>query len=557
MNFKNMKVGKRLGIGFGLLIVSLIAVGTVAVLELNSINAQVTELVSNRMVKVQLLTEYKDNLNAIARVFRNVALITEKKDAGIEANRIAPLRARNREILAALEKTIILPKARELLNVINDIGGSYSQRVDEVVKLGIRGKPEDTAAATAIIVGDLRVKQGVLFKTVDEFLALQQSIANEIGAKASRSVASTITIVCIIAASASLLGVIIASLISRSITRQLGAEPNELSEVVGRVADGDLTLRMQLRAGDVSSVMAGIERMQNSLMEVVATVREGSETVSTASAQIAQGNQDLSARTENQASALEETAASMEELSSTVRQNADAARQANQLAMTASTVAFKGGELVAQVVETMKGINASSRQISDIIGVIDGIAFQTNILALNAAVEAARAGETGRGFAVVASEVRSLAGRSADASKEIKALIGASVVRVEHGAALVDIAGETMTEVVSSIKRVTDLISEINAASNEQAQGVGQVAEAVAEMDQVTQQNAALVEEMSAAASSMSTQANDLVSAVAVFKLGDEACYASSTAQLRPSAALELKSFAGVAPGKQGNPGPL
>ena len=269
-------------------------------------------------------------------------------------------------------------------------------------------------------------------------------------------------------------------------------------------------------------LLQALAAMQSSLSSVVTTVRSGSEGVATASAEIAQGNNDMSARTESQASALEQTAASMEELSGTVRQNADSARSANQLALSASSVAIKGGEVVAQVVDTMKGINESSRKISDIISVIDGIAFQTNILALNAAVEAARAGEQGRGFAVVASEVRSLAGRSAEAAKEIKMLINASVERVEHGTALVDQAGTTMTEVVNSIKRVTDIMGEISAASNEQALGVAQVGEAVKQMDEVTQQNAALVEEMAAAASSLKNQSSDLVDAVSVFKLGSD-----------------------------------
>ena len=288
------------------------------------------------------------------------------------------------------------------------------------------------------------------------------------------------------------------------------------------IAEGDLTHRVQVQGNDeMGQLLSSLDRMQNQLVSVVSNVRSGSESVATASAEIAQGNHDLSARTEQQASALEETAASMEELGSTVKQNADSARQANQLAMNASTVAIQGGEVVGQVVETMKGINESSRKIADIISVIDGIAFQTNILALNAAVEAARAGEQGRGFAVVASEVRSLAGRSAEAAKEIKSLINASVERVEQGTALVDKAGSTMTEVVSSIRRVTDIMGEISAASSEQSSGVAQVGEAVGQMDQATQQNAALVEQMAAAASSLKSQAQDLVQVVAVFKLND------------------------------------
>ena len=293
--------------------------------------------------------------------------------------------------------------------------------------------------------------------------------------------------------------------------------------VADRLAEGDLTSAVRPAGNDETMrLLKAMDRMQASFGGIVRVVQGNAHSVALSSAEIAQGNHDLSARTESQASALEQTAASMEELSSTVKQNADNARQANQLAMNASTVAVKGGEVVSQVVETMKGINESSRKISDIISVIDGIAFQTNILALNAAVEAARAGEQGRGFAVVASEVRSLAGRSAEAAKEIKGLIGASVTRVEQGTTLVDQAGVTMTEVVSSIKRVTDIMGEISAASNEQSQGVSQVGEAVTQMDQATQQNAALVEQMAAAAGSLKSQASELVQSVAVFRLQDD-----------------------------------
>jgi methyl-accepting chemotaxis protein len=311
----------------------------------------------------------------------------------------------------------------------------------------------------------------------------------------------------------------ISLIIARSIIKQLGGEPTDANAITHSMAMGDLSVNIILRPGDNSSVMHGIKTMRDNVAHIVADVRRSSEGVASSSAEIAQGNNDLSARTEQQASALEETAASMEELSATVKQNADSARLANQLAMNASTVAIQGGEVVGQVVETMKGINESSRKIADIISVIDGIAFQTNILALNAAVEAARAGEQGRGFAVVASEVRSLAGRSADAAKEIKNLINASVERVVYGTTLVNQAGATMTEVVSAIKRATDIMGEISAASNEQSLGVAQVSEAVIQMDRTTQQNAALVEEMAAEARNLKTQAHELVQAVSVFKL--------------------------------------
>ena len=316
--------------------------------------------------------------------------------------------------------------------------------------------------------------------------------------------------------------VLIAIYASWSLSRSVSGGIARAQAIAERIGAGDLSQAVAVEGKDELAAMAlTLRTMQDSLGRVVASVRQGSESVSTASAEIAQGNNDLSARTESQASALEQTAASMEELGSTVKQNADSARSANQLALRASTVAVQGGEVVGKVVETMKGINESSRRIADIISVIDGIAFQTNILALNAAVEAARAGEQGRGFAVVASEVRSLAGRSAEAAKEIKNLINASVERVEQGTALVDQAGETMAEVVSSIRRVTDIMGEISAASSEQAAGVAQVGEAVTQMDQATQQNAALVEQMAAAASSLKSQAQELVGTVAVFKLAN------------------------------------
>jgi len=287
------------------------------------------------------------------------------------------------------------------------------------------------------------------------------------------------------------------------------------------MAEGELSKPIEAGHHDeLGRLLLGLENLRGSLVGVVSKVRRGSESVATASSEIAQGNNDLSARTESQASALEQTSASMEALSTQVKQNANNAQQANQLALNASTVAVQGGEVVAQVVNTMRGINDASRKIGDIISVIDGIAFQTNILALNAAVEAARAGEQGRGFAVVASEVRSLAGRSAEAAKEIKTLINASVEQVTQGTVLVDQAGSTMNEVVTSIRRVTDIMGEISAASTEQSQGVAQVGDAVTQMDQVTQQNAALVEQMAAAASSLKSQAQELVQTVAVFKLG-------------------------------------
>ena len=334
----------------------------------------------------------------------------------------------------------------------------------------------------------------------------------------------------------------VALIISNGIVKPL----SETVQVAQKFAQGDLTVHINdMGKSELGQLNLALRNMQQSLVNLVRNIQSGSQQVANASAEIASGNHDLSSRTESQASSLEETASSMEELGATVRQNADNARTANQLAQSASSVAVRGGEVVAQVVDTMKGINDSSRKISDIISVIDGIAFQTNILALNAAVEAARAGEQGRGFAVVAGEVRSLAQRSAEAAKEIKTLISASVDRVELGSKLVDEAGNTMQEVVASIRRVTDIMGEISAASTEQSMGVSQVGEAVTQMDQVTQQNAALVEEMAAAASSLKNQAEELLNTVNVLKVDGAAV--SSSGQ-RPAAVGPRRAIRDITP---------
>jgi methyl-accepting chemotaxis protein len=411
---------------------------------------------------------------------------------------------------------------------------AYDESRGKLVKLIEDGKVDE---AGTFLLADFQTQQKDYFDAVQAMLSYQEEMMAKDGQTMEDDGAFAKTMTESLTVLAALLAAVIAFFTTRSIT-------GPIADAVGfatKVSEGDLTSTVAVKTHDeTGQLLTAMLQMQQNLVRTVSSVLQGSEGVATASAEIAQGNNDLSARTEQQASALEQTAASMEELSSTVQQNADTARKANQLAMSASSVAIKGGEVVGQVVQTMKGINDSSRKISDIISVIDGIAFQTNILALNAAVEAARAGDQGRGFAVVASEVRSLAGRSAEAAKEIKSLIGASVERVEQGTTLVDQAGVTMTDLVDSIKRVTDLMSEISAASSEQAAGVSQVGEAVTQMDQVTQQNAALVEEMAAAASSLKSQAGELVQTVAIFKIGAGQQVALPKASTRTHASKSL-----------------
>ncbi len=387
----------------------------------------------------------------------------------------------------------------------------YRKLVDDAIDLS---SVDVNTGAAAMQSADAQYR--ILAKQLDEQVA-RENLGVETATDTAAAQAQRTTVVLVIVGTLAATAIVLLSLwIARRIVQPIA----DAVDAAEHMAGGDLTVALQVRGNDeTAQLLQALTGMKQRLAALVGEVRGNAEAVATASAQIASGNNDLSVRTEQQASSLQQTAASMEELGSTVRQNADNAQQANQLAMGATEVAVKGGAVVGRVVDTMKDINDSSKKIADIIGVIDAIAFQTNILALNAAVEAARAGEQGRGFAVVAGEVRNLAQRSAQAAKEIKALINASVERVEQGTALVDQAGSTMDEVVSAIRRVTDIVGEISTASTEQSAGVAQVGEAVSRMDQGTQQNAALVEQSAAAAESLKGQAQQLVQAVAVFKL--------------------------------------
>jgi methyl-accepting chemotaxis protein len=516
MRIGSMTVRLRLTIGFASLCLLMVLILVVGLFSMARIEDGVLSIVEDRVPKTEAVITITTQAEGIATAMRDMLLAPDAGARQKYSDAILQRRAVIVKNFEFLDANLRDEKSKEILKRAEADRDKYVATQDQLIGLLKEDKVDE---AKALLLGELTGAHNAYATTLDELTHFQveamEATAKQ-GVQTYEGARSTMIVLGLLALA---WAVVTGFLITRSLLKELGGEPSDAAGLALAMSQGDFTRTVVLETGDTTSLMANLAVMQGNLAQVVSTVRTGSESVATASAEIAQGNNDLSARTEQQASALEETAASMEELGATVKQNADSAHQANQLATNASAVAVQGGKVVDLVVETMKGINESSRRISDIISVIDGIAFQTNILALNAAVEAARAGEQGRGFAVVASEVRSLAGRSAEAAKEIKTLINASVERVEHGTALVDQAGTTMTEVVDSIRRVTAIMGEISAASGEQANGVAQIGEAVTQMDQVTQQNAALVEEMAAAASSLKSQAQDLVGSVAFFKL--------------------------------------
>ncbi|CAN5378939.1 methyl-accepting chemotaxis protein [soil metagenome] len=520
MKLNNLRIGTRLGGGFAIILLLLASILVVGMWRLDMMSRETRAMMDVPLTKERLTDEWFRNVNVALTRSKAIAKSSDPSLSALFAEEVKASTARGNAITASLQALPTSPDEQKLLDKVNEVRKQYIGARDAIMAAKAAG---NSAEANRIYEGDFTTLAPIYVASMQGYLDHQRKSIDTAAQVIEASATTGETSIAILGGLALLFGVTTALSLTRSITRPIG----EAAELADAVAKGDLSHAVRVEGKDeVASLMGSLAAMNANLHGIVTQVRESADSIEMASGEVATGNNDLSSRTEQQASALEETAASMEELSSTVRQNADNAKKANQLALGASSVAVKGGDVVGQVVDTMKGINDSSRKIADIISVIDGIAFQTNILALNAAVEAARAGEQGRGFAVVASEVRSLAQRSAAAAKEIKTLISTSVERVEEGTALVDQAGVTMKEVVSSIKRVTDIMGEISAASAEQSAGVSQVGEAVTQMDQATQQNAALVEESAAAAESLKAQAQQLVQAVAVFKLGGGAAMA-------------------------------
>jgi len=514
---KKMKVATKLALSYGLLVGLIAIVAAVCALRFQAINERIANIVDKRYYRVEKIGEIASSANAQARFIRNLVIaVNDPAQLDDAFKNLASNAKATDDGIAEFDKNVDLAKGRELVDAMIAARAKFYKDRDEVERLVKAGQADDAAHVLLIT---MRPSQRAFFASIGEIVKLQSGLITSEGAAARDDARSAIVITLALAAFAVAAASAMAVAITRGLARQLGAEPGEVVSIVSAIADGNLAVPVKTRAGDATSILAAMQRMRERLAEVVGQVRSSSDAIATGSQQIASGNADLSQRTEAQAGNLQQTAASMEQLTGSVRSNADTASVANQLASEASAAASRGGVAVNRVVETMNEIATSSRKIGDIIGVIDGIAFQTNILALNAAVEAARAGEQGRGFAVVASEVRSLAQRSAAAAKEIKSLIGASVEKVDMGARQVDEAGASMSDIVAQVQRVGQLIDEISSATVQQSGGIGQIGDAVGALDQTTQQNAALVEQSAAAAENLSSQAARLTQIVSVFRL--------------------------------------
>jgi methyl-accepting chemotaxis protein len=514
---KNLKIGIRLSVGFAVIIALMVVLAAIGISRIRAIDADTEIIVHDRYAKVALAHTVENEVNRQARALRTALIANDDATSARELAKISDSVPLVAAALDKLQAIIHTEKGKAALQALMTARATFKEREHHLVDL-IKSKQAD--AARDYLLKEVMPPQTAYLAAIEAFADTQVKGMEQFATEAGDMADNASTLMIVLAVAAALLAAAIGYLLTRSIVLPL----RRAVQVAQTVAAGDLSTRFDACATDeTGQLLLALQEMNDSLKNIVGQVRSGTETIAAASTQITTGNHDLSARTEQQASSLEETASSMEEITATVRENGNNARHANQLAVSASDVAVKGGAVVAQVIDTMGSINESARKIVDIIGVIDGIAFQTNILALNAAVEAARAGEQGRGFAVVASEVRNLAQRSATAAKEIKTLIGASVEKVELGSQLVNQAGSTMDEIVASVKRVTDIMAEIASATQEQDSGIEQINHAITEMDTVTQQNAALVEEAAAAAESLQDQAGSLAQLVSVFKLAGDA----------------------------------
>jgi methyl-accepting chemotaxis protein len=523
-----MRIGQRLAVGFGFVIALLVLLAGISYLRLESLNKEMETLVQVRYANTVTANRVKEDVSEATRSMLNVLIMSDPDQIRKELANTEARSANANAAVAELFKHTVDAEGAGILQAIAAIQDKFLPAQTRFIGLVNEDKKDE---AMVKFMFSLRPQQARYFEQLDKFVAYQNAAMTRAGQEAAAVTHRTEILILALAAAACMLSLGVAFLSTRSITGPLA----KVVEIAQRVADGDLTSDIAVESRDeAGQMMEALRHMNDSLIRIVGEVRTSTESMAGVSGEIASGNLDLSARTDAQASSLAQTSSSMRELTGTVQQNADNARQANTLAAQASEVAARGGSVVSHVIATMGSITDSSKKIVDIIGVIDGIAFQTNILALNAAVEAARAGEQGRGFAVVASEVRNLAQRSAAAAREIKLLISDSVDKVHEGSNLVEQAGVTMAEVVESVRRVTDIMGEITAASVEQSAGIAQVSQTIVEMDMTTQQNAALVEQAAAAAAAMQDQAARLARAVSVFKLDQAVAQEPSLPQGEP-----------------------
>ncbi|MFZ6753284.1 methyl-accepting chemotaxis protein [Undibacterium sp. Dicai25W] len=539
----NMTVRKQLTLAFSVMLALILLISVFSWNLLSSNKHEADVIVNTNNVKIAHAYALRGHLNAAARAIRNYLIYS---DPNVKKNMLGRFNEANKNYDVSSEKLqamIVTERAKQIMSQINTSRDEVRQHFASVISLIEANKTEDAAQT---LLDKVQAPQDKWFEEIQGMIDQQEKQNQDAITSMNQKYVLATNSLIISVLVALVAGLTLAALITRRILGQLGGEPAYAVDITEKIAAGNLNVVVDMREGDTSSLLYAMNKMRLSLAKIVQDVRTSADTITHGASEIATGNMDLSSRTEQQAGALEETASSMEQLNSTVRQNADNARQANQLAQSASEVAARGGNVVGQVIETMGAIDTSSKKIVDIISVIDGIAFQTNILALNAAVEAARAGEQGRGFAVVASEVRNLAQRSAAAAKEVKALIDESVANVIIGSKLVNDAGTTIAEVVQSVRHVTDVMSEISASNQEQTSGIDQISHAIMQMDQVTQQNAALVEEAAAASASLEDHANKLLQAMSVFQIENNANHQFKTVSsgVRMAAANDKTSAA-------------
>ncbi|WP_296942079.1 methyl-accepting chemotaxis protein [uncultured Massilia sp.] len=557
MNLNNLKVGTKLAIGYAIVLVLLAAIVATGLLKMREIKQHLSLITDTNNVQIMLVGTMRDSVSDRMIALRNIAILSDKGKMAREAEHLRALEQSYAQAKGKLGKTFEAPdttsEERALFARLQQQEEAALPVMREAEELGLANRFEET---NDLLMNKAAPLQVAWLETMSELARWEVKFNDDAAREAKDTYDSAVRFMLVLGALAIVAGIASATIVTRTLLRQLGGEPGHAAQVAARIAEGDLTVDVPVKSGDRGSMMLAMRAMRDNLANIVSEVRTSTETIATAAAQVSAGNLDLSSRTEQQAGSLEETASSLEELTSTVRQNAENAQQASVTAQSASEAAVKGGQVVGQVVDTMAAIDASARRIVDIIAVIDGIAFQTNILALNAAVEAARAGEQGRGFAVVAGEVRSLAHRAGAAAKEIKALIDDSAQKVGIGSNLVSHAGATMDEIVGRVRGVTDIMAEISAASREQSSGIEQVNQAVTQMDEVTQQNAALVEQASAASQAMQEQAARLAELVGTFRLAGTAAAAPTRVAGRAVPAPAQRQSLPPAAARQARPAP-